>query len=153
MLKVRKVHVFYQIKYGYKGISSPEKGCNNTRKRNDLFPHVFDIANQLLTRHSPFVQLGQVDEWTAKPSPFSIHGYFSEFSLTMAFKTLKSPNRLQTVMFKLQKNAGWILKLKFQMMHSIYLCSTGCLNFPITDGQVYLLLASQRPSMVCRWCH
>ena len=28
---------------------------------------MFDIANQLLTRHSPFPPLGQVNEWTAKP--------------------------------------------------------------------------------------
>ena len=31
-----------------------------------------DIANRLLTRHSPLAPLGQVDEWTAKPSWFSI---------------------------------------------------------------------------------
>ena len=36
----------------------------------DIFSCVFDIANQLLTRHSPFVPLGLVNEWTAKPSPF-----------------------------------------------------------------------------------
>ena len=29
-----------------------------------------DIANQLLIRHSPLAPLGQVDEWTAKPSRF-----------------------------------------------------------------------------------
>ena len=40
----------------------------------EIFLRVFDITNQLLTRHSPFVPLGQVDEWTAKLSPFSIHG-------------------------------------------------------------------------------
>ena len=37
------------------------------------------FANQLLTRHSPLAPLGQVDEWTAKPSPFSIQGPLSEF--------------------------------------------------------------------------
>ena len=31
-----------------------------------------DVANKLLTRHSPLAPLGQVDEWTAKPSRFSI---------------------------------------------------------------------------------
>ena len=31
-----------------------------------------DITNQLLTRHSPLAPLGQVDEWTAKFSRFSI---------------------------------------------------------------------------------
>ena len=39
-----------------------------------IFLRVFDIANQLLTRHSPIAPLGQVDEWTAKCSTFSIHG-------------------------------------------------------------------------------
>ena len=42
-----------------------------------IFSRVFDIVNQLLTRHSPFAPLGQVDEWTAKPSPFSIQGCLS----------------------------------------------------------------------------
>ena len=37
---------------------------------------MFDIANQLLTRHSHFAPLGFVDEWTAKPSPSSIQGHF-----------------------------------------------------------------------------
>ena len=40
---------------------------------------MFDIANQLLTRHSPLAPLGLVDEWTAKPSPFSIQGRLSKF--------------------------------------------------------------------------
>ena len=40
---------------------------------DNFFP-VFDIANQLLTRHSPFVSLCQVDEWVAKYLPFSIRG-------------------------------------------------------------------------------
>ena len=31
-------------------------------KKYDIFSRVFDIANQLQTRHSPFAPLGQVDE-------------------------------------------------------------------------------------------
>ena len=54
---------------------------------------MFDIANQLLTHHSPFAPLGQVDEWTAKPSPFLIRGCLSEFSRIMAAKTLKNSYR------------------------------------------------------------
>ena len=54
---------------------------------------MFDIANQLLTHHSPFAPLGQVDEWTAKPSQFSIRGCLSEFSRIMAAKTLKNSYR------------------------------------------------------------
>ena len=46
----------------YTRTSSPEKSRNNTRGKNIVFFHVFDIANQLLTHHSPFAPLGQVDE-------------------------------------------------------------------------------------------
>ena len=49
---------------------------------------MFDIANQLLTRHSPFASLGKVDEWTAKPSTFSIQGRLSESFWIKAAKTL-----------------------------------------------------------------
>ena len=45
-----------------------------------IFLRVFDIANQLLTRHSPIAPLGQVDEWTAKCSTFSIHGRLWDLS-------------------------------------------------------------------------
>ena len=53
----------------YRRISSPEESRNNTREKISSFLRVFDIANQLLTRHSHFAPLGQVDERTAKPSP------------------------------------------------------------------------------------
>ena len=50
---------------------------------------MFDIANQLLTRHSPFAPLGRVDEWKAKPSRyktvcqnFSDYGCQNTVSLT-----------------------------------------------------------------------
>ena len=56
----------------YTRISGPEKSCNNTREKISYFFTCVDIANQLLTRHSPLAPLGQVDEWTAKPSRFSI---------------------------------------------------------------------------------
>ena len=67
-----------------------------------MFSRVFDIASQLLTRHSTFVPLDQVDERTAKPSSFSIQGRLSEFFRIMAANTLKNPYRLQTVTFKLE---------------------------------------------------
>ena len=41
-------------------------------KKISYFFMCVDVANQLLTRHSPLAPLGQVDEWTAKPSRFSI---------------------------------------------------------------------------------
>ena len=56
----------------YTGISGPEKSRNNTREKISYFFTCVDIANQLLTRHSPLAPLGQVDEWTAKPLRFSI---------------------------------------------------------------------------------
>ena len=70
-------------------------------KKYRIFPRVFDIANQLLTRHSPFAPFGQVDEWTAKPSPFSIQGSLLDFSQITAAKTLKNLYFLQTVTSKL----------------------------------------------------
>ena len=68
------------------------------------FLRVFDTANQLLTRHSPCAPLGQVDEWTAKPSPFSIHGPLSESVRIMATKIRKNSYRLHTVTFKTEEN-------------------------------------------------
>ena len=54
-------------------ISGPEKSRKNTREKISFFSFTcVDIANQLLTRHSPLAPLGQVDECTAKPSRFSI---------------------------------------------------------------------------------
>ena len=85
----------------YTRISSPEKRRDNTREKLRYFSRVFDIANQLLTRHLPFAPLGQVDEWTAKPSPFLIQRRLSESFRIMAAKTPKNPYRLQTVTFKL----------------------------------------------------
>ena len=52
------------------GISGSEKSRNNTCEKISYFFTSVDIANQLLTRHSPLAPLGQVDEWTAKPSRF-----------------------------------------------------------------------------------
>ena len=46
----------------YTGISGPEKSRNNTREKISFFFTCVDIANQLLTRHSPLAPLGQVDE-------------------------------------------------------------------------------------------
>ena len=58
-------------------------------KKYHIFSGVFDIVNQLLTRHSPFAPLDQVDELTAKPSLLSIRGCLLEFSRIKAAKTLK----------------------------------------------------------------
>ena len=46
----------------YTTISGPEKSRNNTREKIWYFFMCVDVANQLLTRHSPLAPLGQVDE-------------------------------------------------------------------------------------------
>ena len=43
-------------------ISGPEKSSNKTREKISYFFTCVDIADQLLTRHSPLAPLGQVDE-------------------------------------------------------------------------------------------
>ena len=70
------------------------KPLQHTWENIVFFLRVFDIANQLFTRHSPFAPVGQVDEWTAKPSPFSTQGRLSETLQIMAAKTLKHQYRL-----------------------------------------------------------
>ena len=85
----------------YTGISGPEKSRNNTREKTSYFFTCVDIANQLLTRHSPLAPLGQFDEWSTKPSRFSILGGLSERSRIVAAKILKNSVSRQTVRFKL----------------------------------------------------
>ena len=85
----------------YTGIFGLRKAVTTHVKKDRIFSTCVDIANQLLTRHSPLAPLGQVDEWTAKPSRFSIQGRLSELSQIVAVKTLKNPYRWQTVRFKL----------------------------------------------------
>ena len=46
----------------YTGISGLEKSRNNTREKISYFFRCVDIANQLLTRHSPLAPIDQVDE-------------------------------------------------------------------------------------------
>ena len=56
------VILIYKINCGVKkGISGPEKSRNNTRQKIVFFTCI-DIANKLLTRHSPLTPLDQVDE-------------------------------------------------------------------------------------------
>ena len=71
---------FYLINYGViQGFLALRKALTTHVKKYRIIPRVFDIANQLLTRHSPFAPLGRVDEWTAKPSRFSIQSHLTEF--------------------------------------------------------------------------
>ena len=85
------------------GFPALRKAAKTLMEKYDIFSRLFDIANQPLTRHSPFAQLRQVDEWTAKPSPFPIHGRLSQFCRIMATKTLKNHHRLKTVTSKLRR--------------------------------------------------
>ena len=97
-----KVIWYYHINYGViQGFPALRKAVTTHVKKYDIFSRVFDIANQLLTRHLPFAPLGQVDEWTAKPSPFLIQRRLSESFRIMVAKTPKNPYRLQTGTFKL----------------------------------------------------
>ena len=67
-----RFHISMNFKFGkvdlshklwcYTGISGLEKSRNNTREKISYFFTCVDIANQLLTRHSPLAPLGQVDE-------------------------------------------------------------------------------------------
>ena len=50
----------------------PRKDPTKDPSKIRIIFNVFDIANQLLTRHSPFASLCQIDEWMVKRSPFSI---------------------------------------------------------------------------------
>ena len=70
-LYIMKITLSHKLRFST-GISGPEKSRNNVREKISYFFTCVDIANQLLTRHSPLAPLGQVDEYTAKPSRFSI---------------------------------------------------------------------------------
>ena len=72
----------------YKRIPSPEKSHNNKSGKIRYFTCVW-YRQSAAERHSPFAPLSQVDEWTAKPSWFSVQGSFSELPRIMAAKTLK----------------------------------------------------------------
>ena len=62
--------IIYHINYGVRqGFPALRKAVITDVKKYDVFSRVFDIADQLLTRHSPFGPLGQVD-------PLSIQGRF-----------------------------------------------------------------------------
>ena len=51
-------HINYGVIYGSPAL---RKAVTTHVKKYRIF-HVFDITNELLTRHSPFAPLGQVEE-------------------------------------------------------------------------------------------
>ena len=74
------LNILYHINYGViQGFPALRKAVKAHAKKYDILSRVFDIANQLLTRHSPFASISQVDKRTAKPSLFLIHGCLTEF--------------------------------------------------------------------------
>ena len=54
------------------GFPALRKAVTTHVKKYRIFSTCVDIANQLLTRHSPLAPLGQVDKWTARA--FSNYG-------------------------------------------------------------------------------
>ena len=63
-------NMFYHINCGaIQEFPALRKAFTTHVKKYRIFSRV-DIANQLLTRHSPLAPLSQVDEWTANPSQF-----------------------------------------------------------------------------------
>ena len=100
------ITIIYHINYGVlEGFTSLKKSVTTHVKKWDFFSRAFDIVNQRwyvtrLSLHSSFAPLGQVDEWTAKSSPFSIQGHLSEFLGLWRLKQFKIPYRLRTVTFK-----------------------------------------------------
>ena len=58
-----QIKAFHHINCGVlQGFPAPRKSRNNTCEKISYFFTSVDIANQLLTRHSPLAPLGQVDE-------------------------------------------------------------------------------------------
>ena len=57
----KKINLSHKLRC-YIGIYGPKKSRNNTREKISYSFTCVDIANQLLTRHSPLAPLGQVDE-------------------------------------------------------------------------------------------
>ena len=82
--------LIYHINCGViQGFPTLRKAVTTHVKKYRIFFTCVDIASQLLIRHSPLAPLGQVDEWTAKPSRFSIQGSLSELSRIVALKHWK----------------------------------------------------------------
>ena len=82
--------LIYHINWGViQGFPTLRKAVTTHVKKYRIFFTCVDIASQLLIRHSPLAPLGQVDEWTAKPSRFSIQGSLSELSRIVALKHWK----------------------------------------------------------------
>ena len=58
-VSIKQINLVYGV---IKGFPALRKAVTIHVKKYRIFSRVFNIANQLLTRHSPFALLGQVDE-------------------------------------------------------------------------------------------
>ena len=77
----------------YKVVWPGKKSRHNMREKISYFFTCVDITNQLLTLHLPLAPSGQVDEWTAKPSWFSIRVVCRSFLKLWRLKQKKNPYR------------------------------------------------------------
>ena len=59
MIKIIIYHINYDV---IQGSAALTKAVRAHVKKYDIFSRVFDNANQLLTPHSPFASLSQVDK-------------------------------------------------------------------------------------------
>ena len=89
--------ILYHINCGViQGFLALRKAATTHVKKYRIF-YVRWYSQSATERHLPLAPLGQVDEWMAKSSRFSIHGHLSDLSRIVAAKTLKYPYRWQTV--------------------------------------------------------
>ena len=92
----QKEKYFYHINCGViQGFPALRKAATAHVKKKSYFFTCGDIANRLLTRHSPLAPPSQVEKYEQQ----GLHN--SQYKLFMAAKTLKNPYRWQTVRFKI----------------------------------------------------
>ena len=93
-------------------ISSPEKNRNNSRLKLRYFFNVFDIANELLTRHPPFAPFTRL-------SP-SVKAY----SVYIINKIIHSRCKISFLVISLKRN----LNLRAPMYYSLFIFCTTTLS-------------------------
>ena len=71
-----RAHVLFSLYHVNCGVI---QGFPALRKAETTHVKKYHIFSRVLTRHSPLAPLGQVDEWMAKPSRFSIKVVFWGF--------------------------------------------------------------------------
>ena len=78
---------FYHTNYGVvQGFPALRKAVTTLLKKIRYFFTCVWYRQSAAERHTPFTPLGQVDEWTVKPSPFSIQCRLSEYFRIMSAK-------------------------------------------------------------------